>query len=169
VSSPSGIGLTYKTDSKGRSYITGLAETRKKLLALGMERNEFESMIKQAAIMVAAKAVKTAPVLHGRLAASLRGQASKKWSSKGVTKTTYGGVVLGRTPYARRVSYGAYTSGIRKITYKGVSIDAFWNNRSKGNPYMVRARESMKRAIVSMFNQKTMAWIRAKGFETNGL
>ena len=71
-----------------------------------MERNEFERLIKISAKIVAAEATRTAPSVTGRLGVTIRGGASKKFTKDTVAMRAYGGVVLGRTPYARATSYG---------------------------------------------------------------
>lgn len=154
------------TDKLGRTYIKGLNETRRALMAMGMERNEFEKLIKQSAIIAAKEATKMAPVRTGRLATSIRGQASKKYTSHGAVKRAYGGVVLGRTPYARAISYGQY---FRAGTKSREGNRNYWKTtRTPDNPYMVKAREKAKPAIVRFWRVRIALWTRKKGFETSG-
>lgn len=160
------VGISLYTDTKGRTYIKGLHETRRALMAMGMERNVFEKWIKQSAILAAREAIKMAPVQSGRLATSIRANASKKYTSHGAVKRAYGGVVLGRTPYARAVSYGHYYEAGKK----SISGNRVWKNttRSRGNAYIVKGREKAKPAIVRFWRMKIDQWTKQKGFETNG-
>ncbi len=161
------VGISLYTDTKGRTYIKGLHETRRALMAMGMERNVFEKWIKQSAILAAREAIKMAPVQSGRLATSIRANASKKYTSHGAVKRAYGGVVLGRTPYARAVSYGHYYEAGKK----SISGDRVWKNttRTRGNAYIVKGRERAKPAIVRFWSMKIKQWTEQKGFETSGL
>lgn len=161
------VGISLYTDTKGRTYIKGLHETRRALMAMGMERNQFEKWIKQSAILAAREATKLAPVQSDRLAISIRAQASKKYTSHGATKRAYGGVVLGRTPYARAVSYGHYFVAGQP----SVAGNRVWREtkRTRGNPYMVQGRERAKPAIVRFWAMKIKQWTQQKGFETSGL
>jgi hypothetical protein len=160
------VGISLYTDTKGRTSIKGLHETRRALMAMGMERNLFEKWIKQSAILAARQAVALAPVQTGRLATSIRAQASKKYTSHGATKRAYGGVVLGRTPYARAVSYGHYfVAGQRSVAGNRVWRET---KRTPGNSYMVKGREQAKPAIVRFWAMKIKQWTKQKGFETNG-
>lgn len=166
------VGVSLYTDTKGRTYIKGLHETRRALMAMGMERNLFEKWIKQSAILAAREATKMAPVQSGRLASSIRAQASKKYTSHGATKRAYGGVVLGRTPYARAVSYGHYyQAGQKQIAPpKDGREPRTWREtkRTRGNTFMVKGRERAKPAIVRFWRTKINQWTKQKGFETNG-
>ncbi len=162
------VGISLYTDTKGRTYIKGLHETRRALMAMGMERNEFEKLIKQSAMIVAKKAAQIAPVQTGRLAMSIRAQASKKYTSHGETKRAYGGVVLGRTPYARAVSYGRYYEGGRRSIAGNRTWKPGRTYRNRGNTYMVKAREMMKPIVVRFWRIKIAQWTKRKGFETNG-
>jgi hypothetical protein len=166
------VGISLYTDTKGRTSIKGLYETRRALMAMGMERNLFEKWIKQSAILAAREATKSAPVITGRLATSIRAQASKKYTSHGATKRAYGGVVLGRTPYARAVSYGHYyVAGQTAKESKKGTTPRVWREtkRTRGNPYMVQGRERAKPAIVRFWAMKIKQWTQQKGFETSGL
>jgi len=171
------LGIRLIEDTKGRTYIKGLYDTRRKLMSMGMERNLFERLIKEAAIIAARQATVTAPVQTGALAMSIRGQASKKYTVHGVTKRAYGGVVLAgtptRVPYARRVSYGSYTvagEAAKQNTSKRGYATRVWREtrRGPGNPYIVRAREKMKLKIVENYNNRIRAWIKKNGFESTG-
>ena len=169
------LGIHLLEDTKGRTYVKGLWDTRRKLMSMGMERNLFEKLIKESAIIAAKQAARTAPVQSGSLAMSIRGQASKKYTSHGVTKRAYGGVVLAGTPtlvqYARRVSYGSYTVAgqpAKASTSQRGYARRVWREtrRGPGNPYIVRAREKMKPKIVAHFNGRIRKWIIENGFES---
>lgn len=190
VLSGSRSGIYLLQDSKGRTYVKGLNETRKAMVAMGMDRNEFQKYIKDAAIMVARQATMTAPSITGNLAKSIRGKASKKITktvSAGglagllggtmkVSKQAYGGVVTAglpvRVPYARRVSFGSYTVAGRPAIGDNNSQRGYatrvWKQtrRGPGNAYIVQAREKMKPALVQMLNVRLAKWIRDKGFKT---
>lgn len=161
------VGVGLRTDKLGRSYITGVQETRKKLMQMGMERRVFERWIKDAAIIGATEAARTAPRQTGYLAVSIVGQASKKITHKsGASNMVFGGVILARTEYARAVSYGTF----HKAGYASKTGNRTWLKtvRGKGNPYMVRARENTKPRMVELLNNRLRYWIKSKGFETNG-
>jgi hypothetical protein len=182
-------GIYLLQDTKGRTYVKGLNETRKKMVEMGMDRNEFQKYIKDAAIVIARQAARTAPALSGNMASSIRGYASKKLtktvSSGGlsgllggtmkISRQVYGGVVTAGTPsrvqYARRVSYGSYTvAGKSAIgnTSDPRTATRVWRQtrRGPGNAYMVQAREKMKPTVVQMLNGRLAEWIRKKGFRT---
>lgn len=154
------------TDKLGRTYIKGLHETRRALMAMGMERNLFEKWIKQSAIITAREAGRMAPIQTGRLASSIRAQASKKYTSHGAVKRAYGGVVLGRTPYARQTSYGMR----HQAGQNSIAGDRTWRKTTRGrnNEFMVKARERSKPAIVRFWRMKIKQWTESKGFDTNG-
>lgn len=160
------VGISLYTDTKGRTSIKGLHETRRALMAMGMERNLFEKWIKQSAIITAREAGRMAPIGSGRLASSIRGGASKKYTSHGATKRAYGGVVLGRTPYARATSYGMR----HQAGQASVAGDRTWrkNTQGRNNEFMVKARERSKPTIVRFWRTKINQWTKQKGFETNG-
>jgi hypothetical protein len=186
-------GIYLLQDSKGRTYVKGLNETRKKMVAMGMDRNEFQKYIKDAAIVVAREASRTAPSISGNLAMSIKGWASKKYTKtmkasgiRGllggtvtVSKQAYGGVVTAGSPrkvqYARRVSLGSYTVAGRQAIGENKSERGYakrvWREtrRGPGNPYMIRAREKMKPRMVKMLEKNMAEWMRKKGFRTNGL
>jgi hypothetical protein len=165
------VGISLYTDTKGRTYIKGVHETRRALMAMGMERNLFEKWIKQSAIIAAREAVKLAPVGSDKLAMSIRGGASKKYTSHGATKRAYGGVVLGRTDYARAVSYGHYYRGsVPARSAKDGTTRRVWRktHRTPGNPFMVKGRENAKPAIVHYWRNVINTWTKQKGFETHG-
>jgi hypothetical protein len=186
-------GIYLLQDTKGRTYVKGLNETRKKMVAMGMDRNEFQKYIKNAAIMVAREASRTAPSITGQLATSVRGWASKKYTKKvsagglrgllggtvTLSKMAYGGVVTAGTParvqYARRVSLGSYqVAGRRQVADNGSQrgyASRVWRTtkRGEGNPYMIRAREKMKPRMVQMLEKDLATWMRKKGFRTNGV
>jgi hypothetical protein len=193
VLSGSREGIYLLEDSKGRTYIKGLNETREKFLAMGGDRNLFERWIKDAAKIVAREATVTAPSITGRLAQSVRGYASKKAFVKnrvsgGVdSRMVFGGLVAAGSArvrntisaggvvdstttgvqYARAVSLGTYrVAGTRSQTGDRVWRTTF---RGKGNPYIVKARNKKKSYIVTMLNFQLNKYIKQKGFQTNGL
>ena len=177
------IGLSR--DTAGRTYITGLKETRKKMLDMGVERNLFEKWIKESALLAAKEAARTAPYFDGKLGSSVKAFASKTLYIKSRTtgfiekRFAFGGVVTAGTPvavpYARRVSYGMHTvageSAIATKTNGRGYATRVWKKtmRTPGNPYMVRAREAKKHDMVELLNRKIKYWIKQKGFDTNGL
>lgn len=183
-------GIYLLQDSKGRTYIKGLNQTRLKFLEMGGDRNLFEKWVKQSAIMAAREATRTAPVISGKLAASVRGYASKKSFIKnkvtgGVdSRMVFGGLitagsarvrnVVGTTAttttgvqYGRAVSLGTY----HVAGTKSLSGDRTWRTtvRGKKNAYLVKARNKMKPAMVRLLNFQLNTYIKQKGFQTNGL
>jgi hypothetical protein len=182
-------GIYLLQDTKGRTYVKGLNETRKKMVAMGMDRNEFQKYIKDAAIVIAKQASRTAPVLTGNMASSVRGYASKKLTktvsrsglagllggTMQVSRQVYGGLFAAGTPsrvqYARRVSYGSYTVAGERAkqnnSQRGYATRVWkQTRRGPGNAYMVQAREKMKPVVVQMLNGRLAEWIRKKGFRT---
>jgi hypothetical protein len=182
-------GIYLLQDTKGRTYIKGLNATREKFLEMGGDRNLFEKWMKQAAIIGAKEASRTAPVITGRLASSVRGYASKKVNIRNQTtgavdaRMVFGGVIIagsGRTrnvvgggstvtgvQYGRSTSLGMYhQAGQRSFTG-----DRVWRTtvRGRGNPYIVKAREKMKPVMVRLLNFQLGQYIKQKGFQTNGL
>lgn len=193
VLSGSREGIYLLEDSKGRTYIKGLNDTRQKFLAMGGDRNLFEKWVKQSAIVAAKEATRTAPKITGALALSVRGYASKKAFVKnrvsgGVdSRMVFGGLVTSGSArvrntvgaggvvdstttgvqYARAVSLGTYrVAGTRSQTG-----DRVWRTtyRGKGNPFIVKAREKMKPVMVRLLNFQLNNYIKQKGFKTNGL
>jgi len=185
VLSGSTDGIYLLQDTKGRTYIKGLNETRLKFLEMGGDRNLFEKWIKEAAQVGAREAAKTAPVVTGKLATSIRGYASKSVSIKGpsgavdrrmvfggvitagsgrVRNVTGGGSVTTGVLYARAVSLGTYHQG----GTRSISGDRTWRTtvRGRGNPYIVKAREKKKSYMVTLLNFKLSTYIKQKGFET---
>jgi hypothetical protein len=135
---------------------------------MGMERNEFEKLIKQSAIIGAKEATRLAPVESGRLAISIRGQASRKYTVDGNTKRAFGGVILGRTDYARVISYGRYIEGGQKSKAGNRTWKPGRTYRTRGNAFMVKGREKAKPEIVRFWRVRIALWTRKNGFETNG-
>ena len=183
-------GIHLLQDTKGRTYIKGLNETRQKFLAMGGDRNLFEKWVKQSAIIAAKEATRTAPVISGRLAQSVRGYASKKAFVKnkvtgGVdSRMVFGGLVTSGSARVRNVvgSTGTTTTGVqygravslgtyRVAGQRSQTGDRVWRTtvRGKGNPYIVKAREKMKPAMVRLLNFQLNNYIKQKGFGTNGL
>lgn len=176
VLSGSTDGIYLLQDSKGRTYVKGLNETRAKFLQMGGDRNMFEGWIKQAALVAAREATATAPRLTGNLATSIRGYASKtvniRNSGTGAVnrRMLFGGVMTSgsvRVPYARAVSLGTY----HKAGEHSVSGDRVWRTtvRGKRNAFMVKAREKKKSYMVTLLNFKLAQYIKQKGFQTHGL
>jgi hypothetical protein len=192
VLSGSREGIYLLQDSKGRTYIKGLNETRQKFLEMGGDRNLFEKWVKQSAIIAAKEATRTAPVITGRLATSVRGYASKKAFVKNRqtgnvdSRMVFGGLVVagsGRVrnviqdgavvgqsttgvQYGRAVSLGTY----RVAGQASMSGNRVWRTtvRGKKNPYIVKARNKMKPAMVRLLNFQLGNYIKQKGFSTNG-
>jgi hypothetical protein len=182
-------GVYLLKDTKGRTYIKGLNETRKKFLEMGGDRNLFEKWMKEAAILAAREATVTAPVQTGKLAASVRGWASKTVNIRNYATGTvdrrmvFGGLITagsGRTRnvvgggttttgvlYGRSTSLGMY----HEAGQKSFTGNRIWRTtvRGRGNPFMVKAREKMKPAMVALLNSRLGMYIKQKGFETNGL
>jgi hypothetical protein len=183
-------GIYLLQDTKGRTYIKGLNETRRKFLEMGGDRNLFEKWVKQSAIIAAKEATRTAPVISGRLAQSVRGYASKKAFVKnrvtgGVdSRMVFGGLVTSGSARVRNVvgSTGTTTTGVqygravslgtyRVAGQRSQTGDRVWRTtvRGKGNPYIIKAREKMKPAMVRLLNFQLNNYIKQKGFRTNGL
>lgn len=182
-------GVYLFKDTGGRTTVQGLNKTRERFLEMGGDRNLFEKWVKQAAIVAAKEATRTAPSITGLLASSIRGYASKKAFIKnkvtgGVdSRMVFGGIitsgsarvrnVIGGTTtttgvqYARAVSLGTYrVAGERAQTGNRVWRTTY---RGKGNPFIVKAREKMKPVMVRLLNFQLNAYIKQKGFTTNGL
>lgn len=183
-------GIYLFTDTRGRTKVMGLNETRQKFLDMGGDRNLFEKWMKDAAKVAAREATATAPVISGKLAASVRGYASKKAFIKnkvtgGVdSRMVFGGIltagsarvrnVVGTTAttttgvqYGRAVSLGTYhVAGAASQTGNRV-----WRTtvRGKKNPYLIKAREKKRSYMVTMLNYQLNKYIKQKGFSTNGL
>ncbi len=182
-------GIYLLRDTKGRTYIKGLNATRQKFLEMGGDRNLFEKWMKEATLIAAREATRTAPVVTGKLAASVRGYASKKVNIRNRatgavdSRMAFGGVITagsgrvrnvvggGTTTtgvlYGRAASLGMYhVAGQRSFTGNRV-----WRTtvRGKGNPYIVKAREKKKPLMVQLLNFRLTQYIKQKGFRTNGL
>jgi hypothetical protein len=186
-------GIYLFQDTKGRTYIKGLNETRRKFLEMGGDRNLFEKWVKQSAIIAAKEATRTAPKITGALALSVRGYASKKAFIKNkvtggvdsrmvfgglivsgsgrVRNVLEGGAVVGQTTtgiqYGRAVSLGTY----HVAGQQSANGNRTWRTtvRGKGNPYIVKARNKMKPVMVRLLNFQLNTYIKQKGFRTNGL
>jgi len=150
--SESQYGVRIATNKSGNAYIAGLygkEGVAQKLKAMGLERNEFQKWVKQAALIVAARAASIAPVDSGRLAFSIRGYAGKKVTPNNApARYLFGGVIIAQprvpgknTTYAKAVSFGRYykqSNDFRRLgaiitgNTRGVRMDAI---RTKGNPY----------------------------------
>jgi hypothetical protein len=163
--SGSQYGVRIATSKGGNAYIAGLYGKNgvaRKLKAMGLERNEFQKWVKQAAIIVARRATQLAPVRSGELAMSIRGFAGKKVTPNNApAKYLFGGVVIAgpRVPgkdstYGKSVSFGRY--------YRSSGI------RTKGNPYIRDAREQTRQSVVKMWNKEIGKWIEKNGFDTTG-
>ena len=186
-------GIWLRQDTLGRTYIEGLNATRMKFLEMGGDRNLFEKWVKQSAIIAAKEATKTAPVITGRLATSIRGYASKKAFVKnkvsgGVdSRMVFGGLVVAGSGRVRNVSTvgGGTLQSVTGVQYgravslgmyhvagqRSMSGDRTWRTtvRGKKNPYIVKARNKMKPAMVRLLNFQLNTYIKQKGFQTNGL
>jgi hypothetical protein len=193
VLSGSRDGIYLLQDSKGRTYIKGLNETRAKFLEMGGDRNLFQRWIKQAAQIAANEAKRTAPQGTGKLARSVRGYASKKAFVKNKktggldSRMVFGGVISAGSArdrnttdsagvvdttttgvqYARAVSLGTYR--VAGTTSKNGRRTWRTTYRGKGNPYIVKAREKKKPLMVQLLNFQLNKYIKQKGFKTNGL
>lgn len=186
-------GIYLLQDTKGRTYIKGLNETRRKFLEMGGDRNLFQKWVKQAAQIGANEAKRTAPQITGKLSRSVKGYASKKAFIKNrVTggldsRMVFGGVIVAGSQrvrnttdannvvsstitgvqYARAVSLGTYrVAGERSQTGNRVWRTTY---RGAGNPYIVKAREKKKPLMVQLLNFQLNKYIKQKGFRTNGL
>jgi hypothetical protein len=186
-------GIYLVQDTKGRTRVYGLNETRQKFLEMGGDRNLFEKWMKDAAKVAAREATATAPRISGNLALSVRGYASKKAFRKNrVTgnldsKMVFGGVIAAGSArvrntvdennvvdstttgiqYARAVSLGTYhVAGTMSKTG-----GRMWRTTVRGrkNPYIVKARDKKRSYMVTMLNYQLNKYIKQKGFSTNGL
>lgn len=96
--SESQYGVRVATNKAGNAYIAGLYGkdgVARKLRDMGLERNEFQKWVKQAAIIVARRATQLAPVDTGNLAQSIRGYAGKKITPNNApARYLFGGVVI---------------------------------------------------------------------------
>jgi len=182
-------GIYLLQDTKGRTYIKGLNETRLKFLEMGGDRNLFEKWVKDAAQVVAREAIATAPVITGKLASSIRGYASKKAFVKnrvtgGVdSRMVFGGIITAGSARVRNVIGGSTTTtgvqygrAVSLGTYRVAGQPSQTGNRvwrttvrGKGNPYIIKAREKKKSYMVTLLNFKLNNYIKQKGFRTNGL
>lgn len=186
--SPDGIYLF--TDTRGRTKVLGLNETRQKFLDMGGDRNLFEKWMKDAAKVAAREATATAPVISGKLAASVRGYASKKAFVKNRTtgsvdaRMVFGGIISAGSARVRNVigSAGTTTTGVqygRAVslgTYHVAGAQSMTGNRvwrttvrGKKNPYLIKAREKKRSYMVTMLNYQLNKYIKQKGFQTSGL
>jgi hypothetical protein len=184
--SDSQYGVRLATNKSGNAYIAGLYGkdgVAQKLKAMGMERNEFQRIIKQGALIVAARAFQLAPRGEtGKLGMSIRGYAGKKITPNNQpARYLYGGVIVaqpksetGSVSYGKAVSLGRYYKASKlstRIAVKllgdssGVRMNAI---RTKGNPYIRTAREQTREKVVKMYNKEIGQWIRKNGFDTEG-
>lgn len=183
--SDSQYGVRIATNKSGNAYIAGLYGKNgvaQKLKAMGLERNEFQKWVKQAAVIVAQRAKFMAPVQTGKLANSIKGFAGKKVTPNNQpSRMLYGGVVIAQpnvrgknVTYAKAVSFGRYYQasflGARiAARFLGESIGVRMNAiRTKGNPYLRTARDQTRQAVVKMWNKEIGRWIERNGFETTG-
>jgi hypothetical protein len=158
-------GVRVATNKSGSAYIAGLYGKNgvaQKLKAMGLERNEFQKWVKQAAIIVGQRATHLAPVRSGKLAMSIRGFAGKKVTPNNApARYLFGGVIVAQpnvpgksSTYAKSVSFGRY--------YPATGI------RTNGNPYMRTARDQTRSAVVKMWNKEIGRWIEKNGFDATG-
>jgi hypothetical protein len=178
-------GVRVATSKSGSAYIAGLYGPNgvaRKLKDMGMERNEFQKLVKQAALIVAKRATRLAPVQSGRLAESIRGYAGKKVTRNNApARYLFGGVIIagprerGETDsYGKAVSFGRFYKrsdlgsriGARVFRdSRGVRQE---NIRTKGNPYIRTARDQTRNDVVRMWNKEIGRWIRKNGFDATG-
>lgn len=178
-------GVRIAKSKKGNAYIAGLYGkdgVAQKLKSMGLERNEFQKWVKQAALIVAQRATHLAPRQTGRLALSIRGYAGKKITPNNApARYLFGGVIIagprepGQTDsYGKVVSFGRYYARSGLIRRIGATLSGdtrgvrMRNIRTQGNPYMKNAREQTRSAVVRMWNRETMSWIERNGFDTTG-
>ena len=169
-------GVRIATGKSGNAYIAGLYGKHgvaQKLKKMGLERNEFQKWVKQAALIVAQRATHLAPRDSGRLALSIRGYAGKKITkNNNPARYLFGGVIIASAvddvqrmkrredskyemiSYAKHVSYGRY--------------DRRSARRVGGNPYIRTARDQTRSSVVKMWNKEIGRWIETNGFETTG-
>lgn len=188
-----GQGIYLVRKSNGRTVVQGLNETRQKFLEMGGDRNLFEKWMKEAAMVAAREATRTAPVNSGKLASSIRGWASKSvnvktrgsmgGSGEVVKRMMFGGLITagsgrvrnvlggGTTTtgvlYGRATSLGMFHRGGQR-SYAG---DRVWRKdvRGRQDAFIVKAREKKKSYMVTLLNYKLTQYIKQKGFQTNGL
>jgi hypothetical protein len=188
--SESQYGVRVATSKSGSVYIAGLYGkdgVAQKLKKMGLERNEFQKWVKQAAIIVAQRATHLAPRDTGRLALSIRGYSGKKITPNNQpARFLFGGVVVsgpklpGKSEtYGKAVSLGRYYKNISSSTVNSLSrrksLTTFsnletktTNGRTKGNPYMRTARNQTRDSVVKMWNKEIGRWIEKNGFDTTG-
>jgi len=185
-------GIYLFTDTKGRTYVRGLNETRQKFLEMGGDRNLFEKWMKDAAKVAAREATRTAPRIDGTLALSVRGWASKKAFMKNKatggldSRMVFGGIITAGSArvrnvvedgqqkevttgvqYARAVSLGTY----RVAGTMSQTGGRMWRTTVRGrkNPYIIKARQAKRSYMVTMLNYQLNKYIKQKGFQTSGL
>lgn len=188
--SESQYGVRIATNKAGNAYIAGLYGkdgVAQKLKKMGLERNEFQKWVKQAALIVAQRATHLAPRDTGRLALSIRGYSGKKITPNNQpARFLFGGVVIAQpkvpgksNTYGKAVSLGRYYENISESTVNSLSrrksLTTFsnlekrtTNGRTKGNPYIRTARDQTRAAVVKMWNKEIGKWIERNGFETTG-
>ena len=185
-------GIYLFKDTKGRTYVRGLNETRQKFLEMGGDRNLFEKWMKDAAKVAAREATSTAPKISGKLALSVRGYASKTAFRKNKvtgsldSKMVFGGVITAGSARVRNVVQDGTQSQVTTgIQYgRAVSLGTYhvagttsrtgnrvWRTTVRGrkNPYIVKARDAKRSYMVTMLNYQLNKYIKQKGFRTNGL
>ena len=183
--STSVYGVRVAHNKAGSAYIAGLYGkdgVARKLKDMGMERNEFQKLVKKAALIVAVRATRLAPVESGRLAESIRGYAGKKVTRNNQpSRYLFGGVIVASAKergaeysYAKAVSFGRFYKrsdlgsriGARVFRdSRGVRQE---NIRTKGNPYIRTARDQTRTNVVKMWNKEIGRWIRKNGFDATG-
>ena len=183
-----GQGIYLVRKGSGRTVVQGLNETREKFLEMGGDRNLFEKWMKEAAMVAAREATRTAPTVTGKLASSIRGWASKSTNVKtrggGVDKRmVFGGLITAGSARVRNTTGGSQvTTGVlygratslgmfHRAGAQSFSGDRTWrtNVRGRQDAFMVKARESKKSYMVTLLNFKLTTYIKQKGFKTNGL
>lgn len=184
--SESQYGVRIATSKAGNAYIAGLYGkdgVAQKLKKMGLERNEFQKWVKQAALIVATRATHLAPRQTGRLALSIRGAAGKKITRNNrPAQYLFGGVVIAQPKvpgksdtYGKAISFGRFYKksdlGLRlgSRVFKDSRGVRQQNIRTPGNPYMRTARQQSQSAVVKMWNNEIRKWIEKNGIETEGL
>ena len=183
------LGVRIAHNKLGNAYIAGLYGPKgvsRKLQAMGLERNEWQKWVKQAAKIVARRAQLLAPRESGNLALSIGAFAGKRVTSNNQpARYLFGGVVIAQpsvktvNSVGRRViARDTFTSFegkqiTEKISYaKAISFGRYYpqsGKRTPGTPYLRRARNQTRYDVVKMWNREIKQWIESNGFETTGL
>lgn len=189
------LGVRIAHNKEGSAYIAGLygpTGVSRKLQAMGLERNKWQKWVKQAAQIVARRASLLAPKDSGNLARSIGGFAGKRVTSNNQpARYLFGGVVIaqpsiktigknaqGEATGRRAILRQTFTSFegkevTEKVSYgKAISFGRYYpdsGKRTRGNPYLRRARDQTRYNVVKMWNREIKQWIETNGFDTEGL